>query len=177
MSVHFQISIDGETTEDAIAEFKRVFNGLCSGESSYPTAANEALKNAAAGDDVKTGEIIEPEKPKTTRKKKDKEPVTIDNDAKAETDPLADASTADSQPSSTSSEPETSSESASNAPSVPDIEAVRAVLKKLGATDGLGTEKVFELLGKYGAKNASTVPEDKRAELIAEIEELLKGAK
>lgn len=171
MSVHFQINIDGETTEDAIAEFKRVFSGLCSGESSYPTAANEALKNAAAADDVKTGDILEPEKPKPARKKKDKEPATVDNA------PLADASTADNPQPSTQSEPEGSSESASDAPSAPDIEDVRSKLKKLGATDGLGHDKVFEVLGRYGAKNASTVPEDKRAALIAEIDELLAGAK
>ncbi len=58
---------------------------------------------------------------------------------------------------------------------IPDIELVRHKLKSLGSTDGLGHDKVFEVLGKYGAKNASTVPEDKRAELIAEIDGLIAG--
>ncbi|MBO4228047.1 hypothetical protein [Bradyrhizobium neotropicale] len=61
---------------------------------------------------------------------------------------------------------------------IPDIEDVRARLKKLGATDGFGHDKVFEVLGRYGATNASSVPTEKRAALIAEIDELLaKGAK
>ena len=174
MSIHFQINVDGETAQHAIDELRQVFGALMAGQTFTPTAANEALKQAAAADDVKTGEIIEPEK-KTRKSKKDKEPETIDGKAEA---PLADASTAGKTPSgSTSSEQDNSTTSASDASSVPDIDAVRTALKTLGATDGLGTDKVFELLGKYGAKNASTVPEDKRAELIAEIEELLKGAK
>jgi hypothetical protein len=52
---------------------------------------------------------------------------------------------------------------------------VRAKLKQMGATDGLGHDKVFEVLGKYKATNASGVPEGKRAELIAEIDALLAG--
>lgn len=71
--------------------------------------------------------------------------------------------------------PETAKEE--TAVEIPDIEDLRAKLKKLGATDGLGHDKVFELLGKYGAKNASTVAEDKRAALIADIDALLEGAK
>lgn len=63
--------------------------------------------------------------------------------------------------------------SASNA--IPDIEDLRARLKTLGATEGMGHDKVFEVLGKYGAKNASTVPEEKRAACIAEIDNLLKS--
>jgi hypothetical protein len=61
---------------------------------------------------------------------------------------------------------------------IPDIEAVRHALKTLGAADGFGHDKVFEVLGEYKATNASTVPEARRAELIAEIEAMLKeGAK
>lgn len=59
----------------------------------------------------------------------------------------------------------------------PDLETVRAKLKSLGATEGLGHDKVFEVLGKYGAKNASTVPEGRRAEIVAEIDALIAGAK
>jgi hypothetical protein len=34
--------------------------------------------------------------------------------------------------------------------------------------------KVFEVLSKFGAKNASTVPPEKRAEVIAAVEAELK---
>jgi hypothetical protein len=61
------------------------------------------------------------------------------------------------------------------APEIPDIEDLRAKLKTLGATDGFGHDKVFEVLGKYNAKNASTVPEARRAECINEIDALLKA--
>lgn len=91
-------------------------------------------------------EVIPPAKEKATRKAKAKEPETIEGTAeKVET------------------------------VEIPDIEMVRHKLKSLGSTDGLGHDKVFEVLGKYGAKNASTVPEDKRAELIAEIDGLIAG--
>lgn len=58
---------------------------------------------------------------------------------------------------------------------VPDIEAVRASLKALGSAENHGTDAVFALLEQYGAKNASTVPEDKRADLIAAINQKLEG--
>lgn len=60
-------------------------------------------------------------------------------------------------------------------PVVPDIEAVRASLKALGSAENHGTDAVFALLEQYGAKNASTVPEDKRADLIAAINQKLEG--
>jgi hypothetical protein len=53
----------------------------------------------------------------------------------------------------------------------PDVDAVRAKLKELGA---VSHEKVFEVLSKFGAKNASTVPPEKRAEVIAAVEAELK---
>jgi hypothetical protein len=55
----------------------------------------------------------------------------------------------------------------------PDIEAVREKLKAMGAK--LGTDAVFELLGKFAAKKASDVPDDKRAALIADIDAQLEG--
>lgn len=57
----------------------------------------------------------------------------------------------------------------------PDIEALRDALKRLASAEGHGADAVFELLGQYGVKNASTLPEDKRAEVIAKINEKLGG--
>lgn len=161
MSIHFQVNIDGETTDEAIAEFRKVFGALL-GDTPRTTAPL-------------TGEVLDlAPKPARGRTKKDKEPETIEGTA----NPLPDASSAEKTESdSTASSAEKSDTSASSASSIPDLDTVRAKLKALGATDGLGHDKVFEVLGKYGAKNASTVPEDKRAELIAEIDTLLAGAK
>ena len=89
----------------------------------------------------------------------------------------ASASTA-SQTTSGTASASTETQSGGGATSeVPNIDDLRASLKKLGATDGFGADKVFEVLGKYGAKNASTVPEDKRAEVIKAIDDMLAGAK
>jgi hypothetical protein len=168
MSIHFQINIDGETADDAIAEFRKVFGAL-----SAPVgvvAAGPLVTAEATGAAPKDGEVIQPKK--TRKSKADKEAES--------TAPLADASSAGmTESASTSSTAESSDTSASTASSedVPDLDTVRTKLKKLGATDGLGHDKVFEVLGKYGAQNASTVPEDKRAAVIAEIDELLAGTK
>lgn len=53
----------------------------------------------------------------------------------------------------------------------PSVEELREKLKALGA---VSHELVFELLGKHGAKNASTVPPEKRAEVIAAVDAKLK---
>jgi hypothetical protein len=52
---------------------------------------------------------------------------------------------------------------------VPSLDDVRGALMNLSKAEGHGSEAVFELLGAFGAKNASTVPEDKRAALIAAV--------
>lgn len=49
----------------------------------------------------------------------------------------------------------------------PPVQDVRDALQKLAKAKG--EDAVWNLLEKYKAKSASTVPEDKRAELIAEI--------
>lgn len=163
MTISFHLEC--ATADEVLHDLQRLFPHLMSGATPGLPPMQEQPKREP--EPVKSGEIIEPA-PKKTRGKKDKEPETI------EAAPLPDASTVVDTPSaSTPSEAETSTTSASSAPSVPELDDVRAKLKTLGATDGLGHDKVFELLGKYGAKNASTVPEDKRAALIAEIDELL----
>lgn len=53
-------------------------------------------------------------------------------------------------------------------------EPVRQALKKLAAEKG--DDEVWKLLSEYKAKSASTVPEDKRAELIARIDALCEVA-
>lgn len=158
MSVHFQINIDGETTEDAIAEFKRVFDGLCSGQTGELTAGSVVAdkltvseKPAQTSDAPLDGEVIEPPKTRKSRAKKDDakpEPEQIDIEEKI----------AESQA------------------EVPTVDDVRAALLKFSKADGFGHDAVFNLLSKYDAKSASTVPEGKRAEVIAEIEKQLAGA-
>jgi hypothetical protein len=86
-----------------------------------------------------------------------------------------DAKTSSSETGQSSSAPTDSATQSPTSSEVPDIEVVRAKLKQLGATEGLGHDKVFEVLGKYSAKNASTVPEGRRAELVAEIDGLIAG--
>lgn len=53
---------------------------------------------------------------------------------------------------------------------VPNIDDVRAALKKLASAKG--DDVVWTLLGTYKVKRASDVAEDKRAEIINKIEEL-----
>lgn len=119
----------------------------------------------------------DPEPVKPRSKKKDELAPLVKDAATSSTatDPN-DAANAKETASSDASKPEVSSGSVSTASPV-DLDDVRAKLKTLGATDGLGHDKVFELLGKYGAKNASTVPEDKRADLIADIDAALASVK
>lgn len=79
----------------------------------------------------------------------------------------------DPTPAAESTAVEAATEVASTSAEISDIEDLRAALKKLGATDGHGSDAVFKLLGEYGAKNASTVPEAKRAEVIGKINGML----
>lgn len=165
MSIH--LNIEGESAHQVLEEMRTLMAAL-TGSAPVPQTTDTPFAQA------KTGEIIDPA-PKKTRAKKDKEPETIEGKVEA---PLSGASSAEkTESASTSSTTEKSEASASTAASVPDLDEVRAKLKALGATNGLGHAAVFELLGKYGAKNASTVPEDKRAEVIAKIDELIAGVK
>lgn len=59
---------------------------------------------------------------------------------------------------------------ASEPAAVPDIKDVRDALKALASAKG--EDAVFKLLEKFNSKNASGLPEDKRAAMIAEAGEL-----
>ncbi len=166
MSIHFQINIGGDTTDEAIAEFRKVFGELLGTAVTYKEPVN-VTGQIVEGDGGIEGEVIPPAK--KTRKAKDKAPEVIANT------PLADASSAEKTESvSTSSTTETSSTSASGASSV-SIDDLRAKLMALSKTDG-GHDTVFGILGKFGAKNASTVPEDKRGEVVALVDLALEVA-
>lgn len=159
------LTFQSQTAEEALRDFRIIMDALVKGD---PLPPMQEQPNREHREPVQQ-EVIDPPA-KKTRARKDKEPVQIDIEQSiAEAPPLAAApAEATDGP---SSEPDASSPSAPAA--APDIETVRAKLKALGATDGLGHDAVFDLLGKYGAKNASTVPEDKRAEVIAKIDALM----
>jgi len=148
------LTIDSETPEGLMADIRTLF------PSALPPMQEQPSR-----------EPLPPENVKERKTRKPKEDAKADAGEPA---PAAEDGSASSKES--SSAPSTdpvSSEPSNDAASVPDIEDLRARLKTLGATEGLGHDKVFEVLGKYGAKNASTVPEAKRATCIAEIDGLL----
>ncbi len=91
-------------------------------------------------------EVLPPEKPKATRAKK--------------AEPKPEPKQIDLE------------EAIAEKTAVPPIEDVRAALMKLAKEKG--DDDVWNMLEKYKAKSASTVPEAKRAELIAEIDEACK---
>ena len=158
MAINFTISHD--TVEQAIADMKTLAFALGGG---LPPMQEQPKENR----DPAPAEPPKERKPRA-RKADDKE------EAKAE----AGEQTASGSTDATSASTENPSPGGETTKAeIPDIEAVRHALKTLGAADGFGHDKVFEVLGRYKATNASTVPEDRRAELIAEIEALLKGGK
>lgn len=140
------VTFNNETADGMIADLQRIFPSLLAGAGLPPMAEQPSREPAPA----------EP-KERKPRAKKDDAPK---EEAKAD---AGESSETGNPP------PDGPSE-------VPDIEVVRAKLKQMGATDGLGHDKVFEVLGKYKATNASSVPTEKRADLIAEIDTLLAGA-
>ena len=110
MSIHFQINIEGETTDDAIAEFRKVFGGLLG-------AAPPVTGGVTGGATTEPKpEITQPAK--TTRKPRGANKDAADKVETGEavkTDPLADASNAEkTESASTSSTTETSEASASS---------------------------------------------------------------
>lgn len=103
------------------------------------------------------GEIIPPKADTKTTTRKPRETKKAD-EPKGETAP----------------EPKTETAEAGTVESqvdIPPVDDVRAALKKLASEKG--DDAVFGLLKDFKAKNASTVPEDKRAELIAKVAELV----
>lgn len=162
LDLHFSGSAD-----EVIADMKKIMPALIAG-TPLPPMQEQPNRDVIVTNTPRSGD-----KPGSrTRTKKTEE------DAK----PDAGESNSASQSSKENSDSETIGGEAGGSTNtswteIPDIEALRASLKKLGATDGFGADKVFEVLGKYGAKNASTVPEDKRAEVIKAIDDMLAGAK
>lgn len=170
MSINFTISTN--TVEEAIADMKALsaaFNGP-----GLPPMQEQPLREPV------TGPIREPAPPVNDNPAlKERKPRAKKEEAKADA-AEPDAATSDTASGSTSSVADGSSATSADTQStaeIPDIENVRAILKRLGAADGFGHDKVFDVLGKYKATNASSVPEARRAELIAEIEAMLKDGK
>lgn len=174
------MTFQNETADAVLDDLRRIFPHLVAGTSLPKEAAPVTLTAVQAPEVAVVEEKPEPT-PRTRKKKDDKESSGTSALASSEGGteaPLSDAASAEMKPSaSTASAEEKSAASASDAASVPALDDVRAQLQKLGATEGLGHDKVFETLAKYGAKNASTVPEDKRAALITEIDSLLSEVK
>lgn len=161
----FNFTISANTAEEAIAEMKLLAAALGGG---LPPMQEQPIREPAppVNDNVTTTNTARPgDKPGSRTRKKDA--ATSAEASSTETTSPTEAKSADA---------DTGAAATASPSEIPDIELVRAKLKQMGATDGLGHDKVFEVLGRYKATNASTVPEARRAELIAEIDELLKGA-
>jgi len=135
--------------DSMLADLKRVFPDLAIGSANAAETPMDGAHTASSG-----GEVIPPVEKKITRKKKS-EPETIEGEAK---------------------QIDLEEKIAETAVEIPNIDEVRNMLKTVGATDGLGHDKVFEVLGKYNAKNASGIPEDKRQAVIDDCKALLDGA-
>lgn len=167
------LHLDANTPLELLSDLRDLFPGLGLPPMQEQPAAN---REPLPAENVK-----EVEAPRRTRRTKaemaaEKEAAEGDKGESAPVTPeTSDSSTASSSAASTDQQSDEPSKDAEQP--VPDIEDLRARLKTLGATEGFGTDKVFEVLGKYGAKNASTVPEEKRAACIAEIDGILAGAK
>lgn len=162
----FNFTISTNTAEEAIAEMKLLATALGGGLPPMQEQPKENREPSPANDD----------KPKERKPRAKKDESAAGESAPASTDAsdaAKSATTGTTTPSPTSSE------------EIPDIEVVRAKLKQMGATDGLGHDKVFETLAHYKskdddkqpAKSASTLrPADYNA-LIAEIDGLLASVK
>lgn len=182
------MTFQNETADAVLDDLRRIFPHLVAGTSLPKEAAPVTLTAVEAPEVAVVEEKPEPT-PRTRKKKDDKEssgtsaPASSEGGTEA---PLSDAASAETKPSaSTASAEEKSTASASDAASVPDIEDVRAKLKTLGATDGYGHDKVFEVLAHYKnkedpkavAKSASTMRPADYAALITEIDALLAEVK
>jgi hypothetical protein len=158
MPINFTIT--HETIEEAIADMKLLTIALGGGSPPMQEQPKENREPAPANDDKPA---------RKPRAKKGETETPLESDGAASSKETA---------------AETNTSEESSTAEIPDIEFVRARLKQMGATDGLGHDKVFETLAHYKskdndkepAKSASTLrPADYNA-LLAEIDELLKGA-
>lgn len=164
MSITF--SITSEDADAMLADLRRVFPALVAGSAlpidlrvagnGLPPMQEQPNRDPAP---AKTGEVLDPP-PKTKKDKTTKKGETID------AVPLSNSSSenaADNSAGATGGETD-----------IPSLDDLRAKLMALGKVEG-GHEKAFALLEKVGAKSASTVPEAKRAEVIAEVNKLLEA--
>jgi hypothetical protein len=163
------VNVTAESSALVLAELQALFPALATGRAD-PMATTA----------IATTTAVEP-KVSTRGSRKKAEDAKADAGEQTGTtmeSPTVSPGTTESSTSGASETASSATDSATQSPTsseVPDIEVVRAKLKQLGATEGLGHDKVFEVLGKYSAKNASTVPEARRAELVAEIDGLIAG--
>lgn len=169
------LTINSDTPDGLLADIRTLFPSALPPMQEQPVREPAPMRGAPTADPT-----ADPKPERKTRTKKTEElppesvkPVEAKTEASGE-QRAPDTSASEQVSTDASSK---SSEKSPSSDAIPDIEDLRARLKTLGATEGFGTDKVFEVLGRYGAKNASTVPEEKRAACIAEIDELLKGGK
>lgn len=171
------VTFANDTADGILSDLQRIFPALVAG-TPLPPMQDQPVREPATAPKEPT-EVIPPKKTRGAAAKLAAADKVIDETGEVVKDrdaPLADAPAAETRSSSASSEGEASS-SASTAASVVDLDTLRAKLKQVGATDGLGHDKVFEILGKYGVKTASTVPEDKRADVVADLDAALAEVK
>lgn len=160
------VTFNAETPDALLSDLQRIFPHLLAG-TPLPPMAEQPNRDPAPAEPAK--------RTRKTKEEKEAAGEPASGGSQTTSNPDAEGSQSNgSTASSTAASTEPPSPSGATA-EVPDIELVRAKLKQLGATDGLGHDKVFEVLGRYKATNASSVPTEKRAELIAEIDALLAG--
>lgn len=160
-----KIEITGDTPE----EVRSLMAGLL-GSTAIITETLTLPEAATTAPEEPKVEEPKAEEPKTTRtRKKAEEPKpdpTPDADATPAADPEPDTSPQDTAGSATSAE-EPTVELDYDKDIVPKVVAV---------SQAFGRKGVAELLGKYGVDNARNVPVERRQELLADAEAMLKGA-
>ncbi|TWA89545.1 hypothetical protein [Bradyrhizobium stylosanthis] len=167
------MTFSNESADGILADLQRIFPALVSG-GQLPPMQEQPAANREPLPESNVKEI----EPKPCKSRTPKEETGKKDDAPSVAESSTEAASSTATTSAAGDTGAASETTASPSDAIPDIEDLRARLKTLGATEGFGHDKVFEVLGKYGAKNASTVPEEKRADCIEEIDELLKaGAK
>lgn len=155
------LNVTADTSDLVLAELRRMFGGAVFSDT--PALAEKRAEVAAAAE-------AEPseEKKRTRRTKAEMEAARAAEIAAAtpvETPKI------DLEEAIAATKAETP-----KATEVPTIDDLRAALKRLGAADGFGHDAVIKLLDDLKAKNASSIPEDQRAGVIARVGEML-GAK
>lgn len=131
----------------AIGTLRAVGPAAAAANAAAPAAATVPVKQPEVPHTVEGAPAEKPAETKATRTRKPKDEPKVEAPAETKTEAPKD-----------------------EAAPVPPIDEVRAALKKLASNKG--DDEVFKLLGEFKAKNASAVPEEKRAEVIAKVDEL-----